>query len=143
MAATSWQHIRPLGGDLAAALERLRHDVFASGAFYLADEPALVGAAVGRPSSIDEARLWNGPDGTHSVLDIVDGLSMRTAPGAMSPLPPSVVERYFGQRQPTLFQVLMTDFDAADVCEPDTGRYFFVVTPDEPTLVVFIGLTGS
>ena len=44
MGATSWQHIRTFSGDVERTLEQLRSDVFASGAFYLCDEPVLIGA---------------------------------------------------------------------------------------------------
>ncbi len=61
----------------------------------------------------------------------------------MSVLAPDLAERCFGNARPTLFEVLMTDFDAADVCEPGTGRYFVIAEPGEPALVVFVGRTGT
>jgi hypothetical protein len=150
MAATSWQHIRTLGGDVERTLEALRCDVFAARAFYLADEPACVPTGPGagaarleRPSTVEDAVHWNGAEGTHSVLDITAGVSRCPSPAAVSVLAPELAERCFGNARPTLFDVLMTDFDAADVCEAGTGRYFVIAEPEEPTLVVFVGRTGS
>jgi hypothetical protein len=151
MGATSWQHIRTFNGDVVRTLDELRRDVFAARAFYLADEPVAASAAghrpnvacLERPSSIMQVLRWNGGEGTHSVLDITDGVSMHARRGAVSPLDPGLAERCFGSARPTLFEVLMTDFDAADVCEPGTGRYFVISEPGEPTLVVFVGCTGT
>ena len=82
-------------------------------------------------------------EGTHSVLDITEGVAERPTSGAVSPLAPELADRCFGSARPTLFEVLMTDFDAVDVCDPGTGRYFVIAEPGEPTLVVFVGCTGS
>ena len=148
MGATSWQHIRTFSGDVERTLGELRRDVFAARSFYLTDEPVFVpsGPAVAcleRPSSIDDALRWNGDEGTHSVLDITAGVSAHPARAAVSILAPALAERCFGNARPTLFEVLMTDFDAADVCEPGTGRYFVIAEPGEPALVVFVGCTGT
>ncbi len=117
-------------------------------AFYLADEPAFAPTGPGvacleHPSTIEDAVRWNGVEGTHSVLDITAGVSRCPSPAAVSVLAPDLAERCFGNARPTLFEVLMTDFDAADVCEAGTGRYFVVAEPGEPALVVFVGRTGS
>jgi hypothetical protein len=151
MGATSWQHIRTFSGDVDRTLDQLRRDVFASRAFYLADEPALVAtsgdgstvACLDRPSSIEDALRWNGDEGTHSVLDITEGVAMHASPHAVSALEPDAMRRSFGSVHPTLFEVLMTDFDAADVCEPGGAGYFVIAEPGEPALVVFVGCTGT
>lgn len=151
MGATSWQHIRTFSGDVERTLEQLRSDVFSSGAFYLSDEPALIGAGergtlvncAARPATIIDALERNGGEGTHSVLDITEGITTQPTWGAVSPLAPELADRCFGSARPTLFEILMTDFDAADVCEPGTGRYFVVAEPGQPALVVFVGCTGS
>ena len=151
MAGTSWQDIRTFDQDVPRTLEQLRSDVFAGGSYYLADEPVNAppvadGSTATRlapPSSIAEALQWNGSEGTHSALDITRGIAARPTHGAVSPLAPTDIERCFGSTRPTLFDVLMVDFDAVDVCEPGTGRYFLVISADERTLVVFVGLTGE
>jgi len=151
MGATSWQHIRTLDGDVERTLEQLRHDVFVAGAFYVADEPAVSSgsldtsavACLDRPVSIEDALRWNGREGTHSVLDMTDGVAERPRFGAVSPLGPDIAARCFGNARPALFEVLMADFDAIDVCEPGTGRSLIIAEPGEPALVVFVGCTGS
>jgi hypothetical protein len=151
MAATSWQHIRPFSGDVQHTLQQLRRDVFASNMFYLAEVPSVgaampVGATLTRsrrPATIGRALRWNGVEGTHSVLDITDGVAGSPRPSTVSALEPEALQRCFGSTRPTLFEVLMTDFDAADVCEDGTGRYFVVADPGEPALVVFVGRTGT
>ena len=151
MGATSWQHIRTFSGDVERTLEQLRSDVFSSGAFYFGDEPVLVGAGergtivnrAARPATIADALEWNGDEGSHSVLDITEGIATRPTWAAMSPLAPELAERCFGNARPSLFEVLMSDFDAADVCGPGSGRYFVIAEPGQPALVVFVGCTGS
>jgi len=151
MAATSWQHIRPFSGNVERTLEQLRLDVFAARTFYLSDEPALIGAqgrgalatCAPRPVTIADALGRNGDEGTHSVLDITEGVVDRPTFGAVSPLARELVARCFGSARPTLFEVLMADFDAVDVCAPGTGRYFVIAESGEPTLVVFVGCTGA
>ncbi len=151
MAATSWQHIRTFSGDVSETLERLRRDVFAAHAFYVGDDPVLGdrsierggAACLQRPATLADAIARNGAEGTHSVLDITEGIAVAPAAGAVSPLAPVDAARCFGSVRPTLFEVLMTDFDAADVCEPGTGRYFMIAEPGEPALVVFVGCTGT
>jgi hypothetical protein len=151
MGATSWQHIRAFSGDVQRTLQQLRRDVFASHCFYLVEEPAAVAsgpdastvACLERPASIGDALRWNGSEGTHSVLDITDGVAAFSRPSAVSALEPADLERCFGIARPSLFDVLMSDFDAADVCEEGTGRYFVIADPGEPALVAFVGLTGT
>lgn len=150
MGATSWQHIRAFSGDVQRTLQQLRRDIFASKTFYLADVPSDIpsrssGTTVTcaeRPATIGEALRWNGSEGTHSVLDITEGVAATPRPSAVSALEPEALQRCFGSARPNLFEVLMTDFDAADVCEAGTGRYFVVADPGEPALVVFVGRTG-
>lgn len=151
MTTTSWQHIRTFSGDVSRTLEQLRCDVFGSRAFYACDEPRIerteptssLATCARRPATIAEALAWNGDEGTHSVLDITEGVALTPTVGAVSPLAPEAADRCFGSARPTLFEVLMTDFDAADVCEPGTGRYFVIAEPGEPALVVFVGCTGT
>ncbi len=119
--------------------------------YYLADEPVVASTSVDtsavacldRPASIDDTLRWNGHEGTHSVLDVTDGVAARPACAAVSVLEPESMRRCFGRMNPTLFEVLMTDFDAADVCDPGSGRYFVIAEPDAPALVVFVGCTGA
>lgn len=151
MTMTSWQHIRTFSGDVSRTLEQLQRDIFAAHAFYLNDEPVTgrvpdessVATCVRRPATITDALEWNGVEGTHSVLDITEGVAATPTARAVSPLAPEDADRCFGNARPTLFEVLMTDFDASDVCEPGTGRYFVIAEPGEPALVVFVGCTGS
>ena len=154
MTSTSWQHVRTLHGDVEHTLQRLRAEVFASGAFYLADDPARElsvcdvarsgrGGCLERPVCIHDVLAWNGDEGSHSVLDIIAGTAPSPTTAAVSPMRPAELLRCFGSDRPNLFAVLMSDFDAADVCRPGSGRFFTIVEPGEPVLVVFVGRTGT
>ena len=80
---------------MQAALDALRADVFARGAYYGADA---------RPRTIRAAVARSGESGTRSILDI-DRVSRTPASCRAAPLTPAEVARYFGAVPPTVAMV--------------------------------------
>ncbi len=95
MGASGWHYFVPYQADIQQALDALRQDVLASGAFYhgqawwrgmkfedflppVSDEASIAEyrrtfdhlQSLQPPTTIDEWLEWNGVEGTHSILDV-------------------------------------------------------------------------
>ena len=85
----------PYQANLQAALDGLRQDVFARGAYYGSET---------RPHTIKEAVRRSGESGTRSILDI-ERVTHSPALSCAAPLTSEELARYFGGQTPTIKMV--------------------------------------
>lgn len=118
----------PYQEDVQAALDELRRDVFARGAYY---------GARRKPKSIPAALEAAGESGTRSILDI-ERVTSEPDYCRAAPVEERDLERYFGTTTPTVAQVRDCD-EFWDELERGKARY--VVTYDEgrPKEIFFAG----
>ena len=129
MGASGWHYKVPYNDDAGGALQQLRQEVFASGAYakawtglddfppeLIAGELAEMAEMAGRPVdpasidrlaagedpvSIDEALLWSMDSGTHSILDIVNGIGHEPDFGIITPFARAAYIEVFGTERPS------------------------------------------
>src|SRR5262245_21952201 len=128
MGGWPYQYVVPYRDDVQAALDALRADVFARGAYYGADA---------RPRTIREAVARSGESGTRSILDI-DRVSRSPGSCRAAPLTPAEVERYFGRVPPTVATVEGCDALWEDL-ERGQARYVIAYEGGAPAHLVFVG----
>jgi hypothetical protein len=128
MGGWPYQYVVPFQDDVQAALDALRTDVFARGAYY---------GSEARPRSIKEAVARSGESGTRSILDI-ERVSPRPDYRRAAPLTAAEVERYFGGAQPTMRMVEECD-DLWENLERGQARYLVVYDGGVPINLVFVG----
>ena len=96
------------------------------------------------PQTIDEALQRNGPDGTHSILDI-DHIASRPEEGAASPLPRETLLKLFGTERPT--RAIIEEGRAANsvygVLPTWQAMYVMVYQDDSPSEIFFSGSSGD
>lgn len=149
MGASGWDYVVVYQDDLAAALDGLRRQVFASGEFV---SPAEYGWPV--PASVEEIvsePYWEfmGTCGTHSVIDVVEVDSEDGAEqgfGTIRPLTQAECEELFGTVSPD-----RADYDAAgeDMLSDyvtggrGTGRSVVLWAEGKPAEIAFWGYSGD
>jgi hypothetical protein len=148
--ASGWQYVAPYEPDLEHALERLRHRVFADGAFL---SPASIGLPA--PASLDELMTepyWEflGTSGTHSILDIAGGVrpadQQEQDAGTIRPLTDAESGQLFGVEKPTRTDLARTsDSDLQEYVDAGrgTGRAAILWSAGGPSEIVFWGRSGD
>jgi hypothetical protein len=176
MGASDWDYSVPYREDVAAALEQLRADVYARGEYYeerpdpslqlteeefvaalhLDDDPDGIKRsqlewwreAKARPAPVDaDTLLAAQPDsGTHSIIDICDGLSEQREVCKAAPLSAEQILDFFGTERPTTEQVRewIDSFDVARIRSRWEGAYVLSYSPaGEPEQIHFAGFSGD
>lgn len=138
MGASGWSYHTPWSDDLHEALQRLRAEVFAEGAYnkwwQQFGDPNL------EASTIDEALELADTEGTHSILDIS---SIGAGFGCATPLTDELLLEAFDTTTPTRAQ--------AEARAPELMRHLprwqAYVLPtfegDQPTGLLFVGVSGD
>lgn len=171
MGASGWQYFVPYDRDIAAALHRLRAEVFAARNYFKGSSRRAAKA-----KTIAEAIALAAEDGTHSILDVnrvrdtpapqpmlqwmvernaageePDGAELNArlqaeiaAHGAVSPLAPAVLLKLFGTERPTRAAIEEREYELATLCPRNAGVY--LIAFDErgaPVELFFFGISGD
>ena len=162
MGASGWSYFVPYQADIDAALQALREQVFAQGAYYqpakfyemllesgfsgsVADRLAAVIAerrALPPPRSIAELLERNGLEGTHSIIDI-ERIAARPAIGAASPLRLDELISLCGTTTPTRAEVMLDKILSGYHSPRGEARYFTVYAGGRPSELFFWGSSGD
>ena len=172
MGASGWSYFVPYEKDISATLEKLRQDVFQRGDYLLLEDWELLGeaddrieagedpavvdanriaqrAALPKPSTIDELFEWNEESGTHSIIDMIGGVSIDPAFGTVSPLTNEQLRAAFGTGQPThaqieqWAQVIRGHAPISDLRRRWEGLYIVIYEDDTPAELYFAGFSGD
>ncbi|KPL81736.1 hypothetical protein [Herpetosiphon geysericola] len=190
MGASGWNYFVPYQADLQAAFEQLQAEVLQSGDFskggawweglaleeYLPPEDLSPDdiedyrqelEALQRqtyPTTIEQWRKWNEPDGTHSILDIervVDKISPlprsshnQDDPEAahqafleqfavIAPMPEDLQREIFGTTRPTKAQIMAHESAISDHHDSFQGFIIIAYENDQPHELCFIGFSGD
>ncbi|MFT5679285.1 MAG: hypothetical protein ACI8RZ_000189 [Myxococcota bacterium] len=142
MSSTAWRYFVPYQPDYQAALDALRAKTFTQGA-YLQPWTERGLPPVPPPQTIDEALQRCGPEGSHSILDIV-AFSLIPGPGLACLVPPGEQMRIYGTTTPTHEDI--SDHRFALVHTLDFGHARILTVYDEeqqPVRLYLEGLTGA
>jgi hypothetical protein len=151
--SSEWRYFVPYEADVAAALQRLREDVFARGEYmteaseiaaarYLEDIPRL---STSKPTSIEQLLEQEGDHGTHSILDITH-VSPTPKRRAVSPLPASVLEDYCLSGTPSIEEIEdVYEFGSLEkyVNKRWRGIYIIAYKDGKPSEIFFAGSSGD
>jgi hypothetical protein len=151
--SSEWSYFWPYDPDVAVALQRLREDVFARGAYmteeseiasarYLEDMPRL---STSKPTSIEELLEQEGEHGTHSILDITH-VSPTPKRRAVSPLPASVLADYCLAETPSSAEIEdVYEFGSLEkyVNKRWRGIYIVAYKDGKPSEIFFAGCSGD
>jgi hypothetical protein len=172
MGASGWAYFADYDPDPAKALEKLRANVFASGKFGEAHdwetavqqmEAMLQDAGPLReilerrmkadmerhggrkPRTIAEALDQAAEEGTHSILDIMCGISEEPKFATAFPAPDDWLIKAYGTKLPTREQVESMEFSAAEDLERWSAVFFPVceTAGGEPRWWRFEGCSGD
>ncbi len=190
MGASGWSYFVPYQADLQAAFEQLQADELKNGEFskgkawwegltledylppdrlstddiesYRQELEAL--QRLTYPTTIEQWRVWNGPDGTHSILDIERIVaqiaplprwsSNQTDPEAwhqafseqfavIAPMPDDLQHEIFGTTRPTKAQIIAQESAISDHYDSDQGFIITAYENDQPHELCFIGFSGD
>ncbi|WP_110519303.1 hypothetical protein [Herpetosiphon llansteffanensis] len=190
MGASGWSYFVPYQADVQAAFEQLQAEVLKSGDFskgrawwegmdledyaspeelspdniedYRQELEALQSQTY--PTTIEQWRKWNEPDGTHSILDIervVEKISPlprwssnQADPEAWSqafseqvaviaPMPDDLQREIFGTTRPTKAQIIAQESAISDHYDSDQGFIITAYENDQPHELCFIGYSGD
>src|SRR5215472_6656609 len=152
MGASGWGYVIPYQKDLRAALDALRHQVFASGDYI---KPSFYGGVFDLPDPasledlLGQERYWEfmGTSGTHSVIDVQAVVAADASDefGAIRPLSDEECGELFGTAQPS-----RADYDALSDSERLydyvtggrwTGRAAVLWTDASPSEIAFWGIS--
>jgi hypothetical protein len=97
------------------------------------------------PDDADSLVEWNCGEGTHSVLDMVEGVSAEPGYAAVSPLTPPQLQEAFGTTTPARADVerWLDRGGAARLRKPWQGLYVVVYSGGSPSEICFAGSSGS
>lgn len=146
MGAEFWSYTVPFQENIQSALEKLREQEFLAGRFWQPSElqPGLFGRLLGRPlskpkppASIKEAIKIADATGTRSILDI-ERTSRTPDFGAVSPLSPEDLQRFFGTTQPTR-DIIEHSEEFIDSLERGQGVYIILYQQGKPHEIYFAG----
>ncbi|WP_433049979.1 hypothetical protein [Dactylosporangium sp. CS-033363] len=141
MGASGWDHVVPFDEDVAAALRKLRAEVFASGEYYWLYEGD-------RPRPGTERELWADEEirhcMTHSVLDVFEvGTSGQRAFGRTFAVSDEEALRELGTAQPTPATVEDRERLLPLLSERGAGRHLVLYAGGKPSQLLFFGATGD
>jgi len=140
--STAWRYVIPHQPDYQAAIDQLRADTFARGA-YLQPWTRRGLPPVPPPATIEEALARCGPAGTHSILDIV-AFSLIPGPGLACLVSPAERLRVYGTTTPTREDVRDHRFALVHTIEPGQAVILTVCSPQgAPDRLYIEGLTGG
>ena len=171
--ASDWTYFAAYQDDINAVLQAIRQEVFESGLYYqveygdwrtideaemrqrLADEEPDIreillddwryAKNLHEPDTIERLLEWNREEGTHSILDIYNGISDQRGFGAISPLTDEQLTDAFGTTKPSHEQVQYW-LDTARIyefCGRGEGLYILVYQGNEPSEICFTGFSGD
>lgn len=152
MGASQWSYFVPYRADVAAALEALKEDVFSRGEYaFLGDdvseaEAEAAGDGEGsRPGSIEELLEINEDMGTHSILDMVDGVSEEPGFGTVSPLDGAQLAQHLGTATPAKEQIeaWLKRGAISSVRGRWEGAYLLAYRDGKPAEICFAGFSGD
>jgi hypothetical protein len=151
MGGSEWSYTVDFQDDVAATLEALREKVFQDGDYYPrsinSDYAERMGITplLANPPSIDDLLTMQEYEGTHSILDLYDGVSAEPEAGTASPLTDDQLRERFGTRTPTCRQVHEWIETEEYVAIRDRGEavYMICYLDDAPHQVFFGGVTGD
>jgi len=138
MGASGWNYFVPYKPDINQALQELRQQVFESGDYFLLGED--------QPSTIDELLDSNEDAGTHSIIDMYEGVASEPKWFAVAPFTNDQLNSLFGTPKPTRDQVKLDDvfldkvYQYRDVGE---GAYIILYKDDQPDEILFLGASGD
>ncbi len=150
MGASGWRYVVPYQEDLAAALDALRRQVFASGDFISPAEEGYPEPRSAEDLLRDEYGYFIETHGTHSILDVIEVVPAEDDdqwPGTIRPLTPDDIQQVFGTGRPS-----RADYDrVADALifhkvglpERGTGRSVTLWENGEPAEIAFWGYSGD
>ena len=166
MGASGWQYFVPYQSDIKKALNDLREHVFQSGKYYkrepfwqYTDESEYDDApdedvrqdllewlrtmkAMKEPTTIEELFLWNGEDGSHSILDIKDVSDMPDFE-TISPLSQEELMLFFGTHEPTKAMVEQKAVEIMQMRKSWQGTYVIVYKDSLPNEIFITGFSGD
>jgi hypothetical protein len=128
MGAEPWSSFTKFDSDVPRALEKLRGDVFAAGAYRYAEE---------NPSSIEEALEIADADGTASILDI-QRVSDKPDFFCAAPFSADELKTYFGSDHPTRGDIEASQ-DYWEDLERGQARYAVAYADGKPSEIYFAG----
>jgi hypothetical protein len=154
MGASGWEYVVPYQPDLGAALDALRHQVFASGEYL---KPSFYGDVFDLPEPasvedlLEQELYWEfmGTSGTHSVIDVQAALPVDATDefGAIRPLSDAECEELFGTAQPGRadYEVLANSEQLYDYVTGGrwTGRAAVLWADASPSEIVIWGISGD
>jgi hypothetical protein len=151
MGASSWVYAVDYQPDTGAALEALRRQVFDAGDYFPRSVNPDYAAVTGRqpmeanPPSIDDLLETQAEEGTHSILDICDGISAEQAFGTASPLSAEQSLAAFGTVRPDCARIEEWLAGGAyfTVRERWSGVYVICYRNDQPHQIHFAGFSGD
>src|SRR3954471_24811363 len=123
MGSTGWTHFVPYQTSIATALQELQDEVrrtgqFAGGFEGVGDSEELLGILNSNDSE--------GTQGTHSVLDIIGGISEEPQMFAASPVAEQTLLELFGTTEPSRDEVEEKDLELNEQIERWQARYLIV-----------------
>jgi hypothetical protein len=151
--SSEWSYFAPYEADIAAALQRLREDVFARGDYATASSVIASGSHLfippssprPKPSTIEELLEQEGDSGTHSILDITC-ISPKPKRRAISPFPSSLLAEYFRSEKPSPAEVQeVYEFGSLEefVNKRWRGIYIIAWFDGRPSDIFFAGCSGD
>lgn len=175
MGASSWTYFIPYQDDIDEALQILRQQVFEKGEYFKLDygnnwrnqteEAFLEGLKtetdpevrdillddwrylkdLPEPTDISSLLNWNRESGTHSIIDITDGVSYQPDFGTVSPLTDEQLMSIFGALKPTreMVESWIRNSDLVDLRDRWEGLYIIVFANDTPAEICFAGFSGD
>jgi hypothetical protein len=171
--ASGWQYFTPYREDVAVALEELRQKVFREKSYgnpmFKADFLDQLKASMppdqlkafeaqfaqhtelikgmqvpqAEAETIDELLEMCAEDGTHSILDIMQGVSEGPEFGTAFPMPDAVKRDLYGTTTPTREQVDAKMHERADDLERWSCWYVIVSKNGKPDEIYFEGCSGD
>jgi hypothetical protein len=137
--------------DVTAALEQLRRNVFEAVEYYPRsinpDSAAFMGITPmeSNPASLDALLEMQSWEGTHSILDIDDGVSAEPRPGTASPLTADQLQDTFASLAPECEQVTawIAVGGAADLRDRGEAVYVVCHLDGSPNHFHFAGSSGD
>lgn len=152
MGASGWDYVVPYQEDLSAALDDLRHQVFAAGE-YLKPSEVLDLPDPGSVDDLTEDELYEefmGESGTHSIIDVFSVIpadSIDEDFGTVRPLTGPECLKLFGTARPGLakYEPLAGSERLHDYVTRGrwTGRTAVLWDNDAPARLVFWGYSGD
>jgi hypothetical protein len=140
MSNTAWRYVIPYQPDYQAALEALRTQTFQRGAYFQpwTERSRDLQAA---PQTIEEALERCGPEGSHSILDIV-AFSLIPGPGLACLVSHEELRRIYGTTTPTQDDIRDRRFALVHTLEPGQARILIVYDQQQPVKLYLEGLSG-